>query len=137
MPSKCAILLGLLRFGALNAADKMRVLSEYQAYSDSVGGGPHVEDPCFEVIESLRSYSTFASDEVVDAECRQILSRIRELLDRVFEDPELWSALTQRTVFSLPIGLELESVCKGAVACLAAAGIEDLPFWEVMCYTCD
>jgi len=53
MPSDLAILLGLLRYGALPAAEKVRVLGDYQARSDSSGGGPHIWNPSVEVIESL------------------------------------------------------------------------------------
>ena len=136
MPSERAILLALLRFGALSATEKIRVLDEYQAHSDSVGGGPHVDDPCYEVMVSLHNY-TSESDAVSDAGSRQILSCIHGLLDRIFEDRELSSACDNRTIFDLAICLELESACKKAVARLASADVEDLPFWDLMCYTCD
>src|ERR1041384_6202983 len=136
MPSERAMLLGLLRFGALSATDKIRVLDEYQAHSDSVGGGPHVDDPCYEVMVSLWRY-TFESDAVSDADSRQILSSVHGLLERILEDRELSSAWENRTIFTLPIGLELESACREAVQRLASGDVEDLPFWDLMCYTCD
>jgi hypothetical protein len=136
MPSERAILLGLLRFGALSAADKIQVLDDYQAHSDSVGGGPHVWNPCVEVIESLWKCSGGCDDSITE-ESRQLLSQVHGLTDRILEETELYSALTSRTVFSLPIGQELALRCKQAVERLSEADIEELPFWDLMCYTCD
>ena len=136
MPSSRAILLGLLRFGALSATDKLRVLDEYQAHCSSVGGGPHVDEPAWEVMWSLRTH-TKQSDDITDAGSRKILSSVHRLSARFLEDEALSSAWDDRTVFTLPISLELESACKEAVECVASVNVEDLPFWDLMCYTCD
>lgn len=136
MPSSRAILLSLLRFGALSATDKIRVLNEYQAHCDSTGGGPHNDEPGWEAIWSLRTY-TKPSDDFADTKCSQTLSRVHELSDRLLKHEDLEPVWDDGTIFTLPISLELESVCKSAIECLASVDIEDLPFLDLMCYTCD
>lgn len=136
MPSSRAILLGLLRFGALSATDKTHVLDAYQAHCNSAGGGPHVDEPCWEVMWSLRTH-TKPGNDIADAESRQILSSVHELSARILEDEALSAAWDDRTIFNSNISLELESACKRAIARFASADVEDLPFWDLMCYTCD
>jgi len=102
MPSERAILLGLLRFGALSAAEKVRALDEYQAHSDSVGGGAHVDEPGWEVIWSLRIY-TKPNDDITDTGIRRVLSRVHELSDRLLQDEILSSAWDDRTISPCPL----------------------------------
>jgi len=139
MPSDLAVTLGLLRFGALPASEKIRVLDDYQARSDSSGGGPHVWNPSVEVIESLWSFTTaYASETSGDGACRaedrQLLSEIARLAESILDHQP---ALVDRSVFQTPTGQTLTSLCTEAVARLASDGVEELPFWDLMCYTCD
>jgi len=136
MPSSRAILLGLLKFGALSATEKKRVVDEYLAHCSSTGGGPHNDEPSWEAIWSLRTF-TKPSDDKPELGCRQILSRVHELSDRLLKHEDLEPVWEDGTIFNMPASLELESACKEAVAHLASADVEDLPFWDLMCYTCD
>jgi len=140
MPSDLAITLGLLRFGALEAPDKLLVLEAYQARSDAQGGGPHVWNPCVEVIESLWQFTNSSANEVCgpekfSAEERCFLGEIATLTRRILH--EHYPALVDRSVFQTPIGQQLSSLCKHALARLPPTGEETLLFWDLMCHTCD
>ena len=139
MPSDRSILLGLLRFGALPVPEKVRALSEYQVRSDSAGGGPHVWNPSVEVIESLwRTSNTFAyessHDGVFTVEDRERLGKISKLAWSLLD---YQPALVDHSAFQMPLAQELASLCTEAVSRLESADVEYLPFWDLMCYTCD
>jgi hypothetical protein len=139
MPSDLAITLGLLRFGALPVSEKMRVLDDYQARSNSSGGGPHVWNPCVEVIESLwRDTNACANetsyDGVFKTEDRQLLREIAALAWSMLDHQP---ALVDRSAFHTPAGQELSSLCTDAVTRLASDAAEELAFWDLMCHTCD
>jgi hypothetical protein len=139
MPSDLAIILGLLRFGALSAPEKIAVLDEYQARSNSAGGGPHVWNPCVEVIESLWQYANSCAEEtfydgIFRAEDRRLLGEIATVASSMLDHQQ---ALVDHSAFQTPTGQKLSSLCGEAVARLASDNIEKLPFWDLMCYTCD
>lgn len=136
MPSSRAILLGLLKFGALSVTEKKRVVDEYLAHCSSTGGGPHNDDLSWEAIWSLRTY-TKPSVDITDPAGRQLLSNVHELSDRLLKHEDLEPVWNEDAIFVLPVSLELESACKEAVAYLTSADVEDLPFGDLMCYTCD
>lgn len=140
MPSDLAITLGLLRFGALHAPEKLQVLDDYQARCDAEGGGPHVSNPCVEVIESLWQDTNCCANEVgclerFSVEERRILGEIATLAKRILLEHH--PALVDRSVFQTPIGQQLSSLCEQAAMRLSSAGEEVLPFWDLMCHTCD
>ena len=62
---------------------------------------------------------------------------VHELSDRLLKHEDLEPVWEDGTIFNLPASLELELACKEAVARLASADVEDLPFWDLMCFTCD
>jgi hypothetical protein len=140
MPSDLAITLALLRFGALSATEKLRVLDEYQARSDAGPGGPHVWNPCVEVIESLWRDTNMCANETSFKDCfskeeRLLLDEIASLAWLMLT--EHYSALVERSVFQTPIGQQLSSLCEKALVRLSLPSEEVLPFWDLMCYTCD
>jgi hypothetical protein len=139
MPSRLAETLGLLRFGALPSSEKLRVLDDYLARCDREHGGPHVWNPCVEVIESLWSYTnTYASetefDGVFRTEDRQLLGEIATLCVSILDHQ---AVLVDRSFFGTPADQALSSLCAEVVTRLASSAEEELPFWDLMCYTCD
>lgn len=139
MPSNLAVTLGLLRFGALPASEKLRVLGDYQARCDSSGGHPHVWNPSVEVIESLWSFTTSGASETnggigCKAEDRALLREIAGVAENLLADQ---CALVDGSAFQTPDGQTLSVLCAKAVSRLGSDGVEELSFWDLLCHTCD
>src|SRR6266404_6119848 len=119
MPSDLAITLGLLRFAALEAPEKLRVLDDYQERCDSErAGGPHVWNPCVEVIESLWHDTNSCADETAfqdkfTQEDRKLLREIAAVTWEILE--KHYSELVSRSVFQSPVGRQLSSLCAKAL----------------------
>jgi hypothetical protein len=106
MPSELAITLALLRFGGLDAPEKLRVLDDYQKRSDAEpAGGPHVWNPCVEVIESLWQDTNSCAHEVAfqdkfSREDRKLLGEIAAVAWDLLT--KHYSELVSRSVFQSP-----------------------------------
>jgi hypothetical protein len=138
-PSNLAITIALLRFGALDGPEKIRVLDDYLVESKKKHGGPHVWNPNVEVIESLwrdmRSYECAVRFADVGNEERRIFEEIAEVADKLLEKqvPDL----VDGSAFQGAVGQKLLVLCREALGRLASRQEQELSFWELMCFTCD
>jgi hypothetical protein len=131
MPSERQILFALLRFGAASPEEKTRVMVDYLENSRIRGGGPHVWNPDVEVVESLWTYPCrYAESEAEKA----IGEEIEQVADSLLENQD---ALVDRSAFSAPLGLELKAACAKLLTVCGPEKEEALPFWDLMCHTCD
>jgi hypothetical protein len=138
-PSDLAITIALLRFGALGAPEKLRVLDDYQKRCREQGGGPHVWNPSVEAIESLwrnmSSYECAVRFADVGDEERRIFAEIASVADKLLDKqvPDL----VDGSSFQSAVGQKLSSLSRDALGRLASHQEEELSFWDLMCFTCD
>ena len=131
MPTERQILYGLLRFGAAEPKEKARIMSEYLAMSRTRGGGPHVWNPDVEIVESLSRVSRFATgDKAADVALASIQRDAEVLL-------EVQTAIVDRSAFASPQGIALQGKCGEALIVLGPEQENALPFFDLMCHTCD
>jgi hypothetical protein len=131
MPTERQILYSLLRFGAATPDEKTQTMLEYLETSTKLGGGPHVWNPDVEIIESLYSMPRrlAESEEVAEG-----LKVIEYLAARLLDEQ---STIVDRSAYRSPLGGALQSKCIEALATLGPEKEQPLPFFELMCQTCD
>ena len=143
--SDISLFVALLRFGAMDASEKLRTFEDYDVQCavqcPQVEGAittPHLDNPCVEVMERLWSVANMCAHEtyyeaVFKADDRRLFGEITTLLDRIFRENK--PLVADRSVFASPFGRQLSLLCAEAVTRLSSESVERVSFWDLMCYS--
>jgi hypothetical protein len=143
--SEMSLFVGLLRFGAMDASEKLRAFEKYDEQCalcpqlEGVITTPHLWNPSVEVMEQLWSFTNSCAHEtfyeaVFKEEDRRLFGEITTVLDHILRDHH--SSVEDRSIFKTPLCHQLSLLCAEAVTRLSSVNVEKISFWDLMCYSC-